>query len=281
MITYTRNGTTIPALGLGTFDLIDDCANIVNESLAVGYRHIDAAAMYGNEELVGTGVKDSTVPRDHIFLTTKLNTYGKYFSSEGWYDFPFFNSNIVPEVEASLTKLQTDYVDLLLIHWPMFETTVFDVLEPLYKLKAQGKVRQVGLSNFNSALLKELDIGRDDIFCNQVEHSPYVHQHTLHDTMKELGIIPTAYCPMYRGEVANDSVLRHIASTHNKTPTQIALRWLVQRGWCAIPKASNIKRLEENISIFDFELSDSDIVQINMIKERSRLCPNTSDYEFD
>jgi 2,5-diketo-D-gluconate reductase B len=166
----SKSGTDIPSLGLGTWDLKQsECSRVVSEALDLGYRHIDAAAMYENESEVGAGIIDSRVDRAELFLATKINTLG--WTPSGGQGPQLKNKNIIKSLEKSLEDLKTDYVDLLLIHWPKFETNLGDMLEIMYEIKASQKATEIGVANFNSNLLNEcVNLGFNDLFCNQVEY---------------------------------------------------------------------------------------------------------------
>ena len=272
--TLTKSGLSIPLIGLGTWDMQGPtCSEIVQEALEIGYRHIDGASMYENEAEVGKGVSDSGVDREEIFLTTKINTTG-WTPSKG--NGPFLqNKDIAKSFEKSLLDLNTDYVDLLLIHWPRFETNLGDILEILYRLKDAKKAKEIGVANFNSYLLNEcINLGFKDIYCNQVEYHPFLSQAKLLEIMQDLEIIPVAYCPICRGDVARHDVIIDLAEKYSKTPAQIALRWIYQQKVVSIPKTANSYRLKENIDIFDFEIEYKDMLQIYSLERNQRLVPN-------
>lgn len=275
----------MPYLGIGTWDLSKDvCSSIISEAIEIGYRHIDAAAMYENEVEVGNGIINSGIAREDVFLTTKLNTTG-WTPSKG--NGPLLKNNeIAKSFEQSLNDLNTEYVDLLLIHWPKFETNLGDMLEILYKLKDLKKVKEIGVSNFNSNLLNEcISLGFKDIYCNQVEYHPFLSQSKLLEVMQDLDIIPVAYCPICRGDVARHDVIIDLAEKYSKTPAQIALRWIYQQKTVSIPKTANSYRLRENIDIFDFEIEYKDMIKIYNLSRNQRLVPNLEinelQYPFD
>ena len=272
--TLAKSGLTIPLLGLGTWDLDQKkCSRVVSEALDLGYRHIDAAAMYENESEVGTGIIDSRVDREKVFLTTKINTTG--WTPSGGDSSSLKNKSIIQAFEKSLFDLKTDYVDLLLIHWPRFETNLGDMLEVMYEIKESQKAKEIGVANFNSNLLNEcINLGFNDIFCNQIEYHPFLSQSKLLETMKGLDIIPVAYCPICRGDVAKDDVIINISEKYSKTPVQIALRWIIQQNAVAIPKTANSDRLKENSDIYDFNIDESDMNQIYNLARNQRLVPS-------
>ena len=275
----SKSGTDIPSLGLGTWDLKQsECSRVVSEALDLGYRHIDAAAMYENESEVGAGIIDSSVDRVELFLATKINTLG--WTPSGGQGPQLQNKNIIKSLEKSLEDLKTDYVDLLLIHWPKFETNLGDMLEIMYEIKDSQKATEIGVANFNSNLLNEcVNLGFNDLFCNQVEYHPFLSQSKLLDTMKSFDIIPVAYCPICRGDVAKDDVIINLSEKYSKTPAQIALRWIVQQNAVAIPKTANLERLKENSNIYDFNLDEGDMEQIFGLQRKQRLVPNLESNE--
>ena len=268
--TLTKSGFTIPSIGLGTWELRGrKCTKVVRKSLELGYRHIDTAAMYENESEVGSGIVDSGVDRKEIFLTTKINTI------------EVNNEGIVDAFHKSLSDLKTDYVDLLLIHWPAFSTNLGDMLEIMYGIKESKKARAIGVSNFNTTLLNEsVRLGYKDIYCNQVEYHPFLSQEILLKNMKETGVIPVAYCPLFRGEVAKNSVIKKLSEKYNKTPAQVTLRWIIQQQSVAIPKTVKKRRLKENIDIFDFKINEEDMDLIHSLARGQRQVPNSETNPF-
>jgi len=271
---FTRFGLSIPSIGLGTWELRGlECRRAVREALELGYRHIDTAAMYENESEVGSGILDSGVDRSDVFLTTKINTIGWTASQDQ--KTVIRNENIVDEFNQSLSDLKTDYVDLLLIHWPAFATSLGDMLKIMYQIKESQKARAIGVSNFNSTLLNECArLGFEDIYCNQVEYHPFLSQEILLKNMNEMNVIPVAYCPICRGDVAKDSVIVELSEKYNKTPAQVTLRWVIQQQSVAIPKSAKKRRLKENIDIYDFEIDDKDMDRIHSLARGQRLVPN-------
>ena len=261
---FSKSGLSIPSIGLGTWELRgQECKRVVREALELGYRHIDTAAMYENESEVGSGIVDSGVDRKEIFLTTKINTI------------EVNNEGIVDAFHKSLSDLKTDYVDLLLIHWPAFSTNLGDMLEIMYGIKESKKARAIGVSNFNTTLLNECTrLGFEDIYCNQVEYHPFLSQEILLKKMNEMDVIPVAYCPICRGDVAKDSVIIELSEKYNKTPAQVTLRWVIQQQSVAIPKSAKKRRLKENIDVYDFEIDDQDMIRIHSLARGQRLVPN-------
>lgn len=263
MIEILRQGAAMPALGMGTWEMRGEGAvAAVRQAIDLGYRHIDTAQMYENEAEVGMALAACGVPRGDLWLTTKLDNDNHAFEK------------VKSSVEESLKKLGTDYVDLLLIHWPMFDDApLVETLDAMAELQYAGKVRHLGVSNFNAELIAEAvdDLGHR-ILCNQVEYHPYLGQKAVKAACAARDIIVTAYCPVVRGRVAEDEVLQAIALMHDKTPAQVTLRWLVQQdGVAAIPKAASAKNARANLDIFDFELTDDEMARIDGLAQGLRL----------
>ena len=278
---FTKSGLSIPSIGLGTWELRgQECRRVVREALELGYRHIDTAAMYENESEVGVGLAESGVDRNDVFLTTKINTIGWTASQER--KTVIKNEHIVDEFNQSLSDLKTDYVDLLLIHWPAFSTNLGDMLEIMYQIKESQKAKAIGVANFNSNLLSECkQLGYEDIYCDQIEYHPFLSQEILLKKMNEMNVIPVAYCPICRGDVAKDSVIIELSEKYNKTPAQVTLRWLIQQQSVAIPKTSKLHRMKENIDIYDFEIDTKDMTRINSLARNQRLVPNLESNELN
>ncbi len=249
-------GTKVPALGLGTYPMSGATAQkAITTAIGVGYRHIDTAQMYGNEADVGAAIKASGVDRGQLFITTKIDN-GNHAAAD-----------VKGSAEQSLRKLGTDYVDLLLIHWPVKGTPIAETLDAMMALKAAGKVRHIGVSNFNTKLMDEaVALKGKEIVCNQVEYHVFLSQRAVLAKARQHKMMVTAYCPVAHGDVAQDATLIAIGKRLRKTPTQIALRWLIEQEIvAAIPKASSRAHLEENFAIFDFALSPADRAAIDKI----------------
>lgn len=263
------NGASIPALGMGTWTLKDEaCASLVAEALALGYRHIDTAAAYGNEEAVGEGLRRSGVARDDIFVTTKV-----------WWT-ELAADDLRRSAEASLSKLGLEQVDLLLIHWPNPNIALEESIAALNKAKADGLARNIGVSNFPTALLaRALELSDAPLVANQVENHPYLDQRKVYAACRAAGMAMVSYCPLYRtGGLFEEPVIEAASARHGKTPGQIVLRWHVQQdGIVAIPRTSRKERLAENAAIFDFALSDEEMAAISGLRGGGkRIC----DYDF-
>lgn len=255
----TIQGTNVPALGLGTWELVgEDCHRAVADALAMGYRHIDTAQAYGNEAQVGAAIAASGVDRERIFLTTKV-----------------WNSRLEPErvrssTEESLRTLHTEYVDLLLIHWPVRMDILSATLSAMVDLVNEGKVRHVGVSNFTPSQLDEA-LRHAPVWCNQVEYHAYLGQRTLRQRCERDDLLLTAYSPLARGKLLDNPVLTAIAESHGKTPAQVALRWLVHQPQVAtVPKATSRAHLEANLDIFDFGLSEHERERIDALDRGDR-----------
>lgn len=254
---FSANGTQIPALGLGTYLIKEDIAeNIVSESLSMGYRHVDTAQMYDNEGGVGRGIKASGLGRDEIFLTTKVHPDN------------LDPSRFLPSVHESLQKLQTEYVDLLLIHWPSNSVELAAYIGELMKVQEMGLTRHIGVSNFPTKLVKEAIAQGANIITNQVEYHPYLNQDIVLGTLRENGMALTAYCPIAQGRAVHDPVLKEVGAGYGKSSVQVTLRWFMQQdSVMAIPKSSNPKNLASNFDIFDFELSEADMATITRLQK--------------
>jgi diketogulonate reductase-like aldo/keto reductase len=247
----TVKGEEVPSLGLGTWRLSGrECRRSVRRALELGYRHVDTARMYRNEREVGEGMRDSGVPRGEVFLVTKV------------WPSDFRHDAVLRAARDSLGQLGTEYVDLLLMHWPNPDVPLGETLGAMRELQEAGGVRHIGVSNFSPALVEEAR-GYAEIFCNQVEYNPFNGQKALVRQARELDYLLTAYSPVARGAVNKDATLREIGERHGKTPGQVALRWLVQQEKvAAIPKAASEENLKGNLDIFDFQLSDEEMDHI-------------------
>lgn len=255
---------SVPRLGLGTWqmDRSGEAREAVAEAIELGYRHIDTAQMYRNEDEVGLAVEASAVPRRDFFLTTKV-----------WWE-QLEPKALRDSVHRSLDALRSDYVDLLLIHWPSPEVPLERSLEAMCRLQADGHVRQLGVSNFPIRLMRAA-ADMAPIATNQIECHVFKRQDRVRAAARELGMAVTAYCPLARGRVAEDDGIREIARRHGRSPQQVALRWLVQQpGVAAIPKASSREHLRANLEVFDFELSARDVEVIEALPEQRLIDPN-------
>ena len=250
------DGNEIPLLGLGVWQVPDgpECETAVRTALELGYRHIDTAQAYGNEESVGRGLRASGVPREEVFLTTK-----------------FFPGHEDPEAEAqrSLERLGVDQVDLYIIHWPEGGATW--AWPGMERARAGGYARSIGISNFSAAELDELlAVADSPPVVNQVQFSPFKHRRALVEACDERGVALEAYSPLGTGRHLSNEDVGRIAARVGRTPAQVLLRWCVQRELIVIPKSTHRERIEENARIFDFVLSDEDMTALDALDETGR-----------
>jgi diketogulonate reductase-like aldo/keto reductase len=246
-------GAEIPALGLGTWQNTGEtCTRTVREALEMGYRHVDTAQVYDNEAAVGEGLAAADVPREDVFLTTKV-----------------WRSNLAAgdvraSVRTSLDALGVDYVDLLLIHWPHPRVPVRETLGAMAELREAGLVRHLGVSNFTRDGLREAMAAVDaPVVTDQVQYHPYVDQSDLREFCVENGVALTAYSPLARGDVLSDDVLARVGGRYGKSAAQVAIRWLLQQeGVVAIPKATSRDHLAANLAVFDFSLTDEEMAAV-------------------
>lgn len=255
--TYSlENGLEIPVVGFGTWKTPDgdDAYNSVSEALKAGYRHIDTAAVYGNEESVGKAIKDSGLSREDVFVTSKV------WNTERGYD------KTIAAYEASLEKLGMDYLDLYLIHWPAIEKQNDDWEElnkeswrALMDLYKAGKVKSIGVSNFQKKHMEALKDAEILPMVNQIEFHPGWLQEDTRELCKELGILVEAYSPNGNGKLLNDDTLLKIAEKYGKSVAQICIRWTLQHGTLPLPKSVTPEYIKENTEVFNFEISDEDM----------------------
>ncbi|WP_066778843.1 aldo/keto reductase [Sphingomonas sp. CCH5-D11] len=249
------NGARIPALGFGTFRMSEkEVAAVLPEALKTGFRHVDTAQIYDNEAAVGSVLKASGIARDDVFLTTKV-----------WVD-RFAPERFGPSVEESLRKLQTDHVDLLLLHWPGGSDVPRDVqIAELNTVRERGLARHIGVSNYTVAQMEEaVALSAAPLVTNQVEYHPWLSQAPVLNAARRLGMSVTAYYAMADGRSASDPLLRDIGQRHGKSAAQVALRWLIQQeGVATLSKTAKVERLEENFAIFDFALSAEEMTAID------------------
>lgn len=256
--TVTAHGATIPVIGFGTWNIGGDiCARSVEEALKVGYRHIDTASGYRNEDVVGGAIKASGVPREDIFLTTKV-------SPDNLADDDFQRS-----ADRSIELLGVDQVDLLLIHWPSKTVPVADAIRSLNKVKERGLTRHIGVSNFTVALLEEAWAATDaPLVTNQCEYHPYLNQDKVLEACRARGMFFTAFSPLAREAVLDDPVINEVAAKHGVTPAQTILRWDIQQDRVVpIPKSSKPERIASNFDVFSFTLSDDEMAAITHLSK--------------
>ncbi len=253
---------TMPGIGFGTLGNVGDAGSaLVEAALAEGYRYIDTSRYYGNEEAVGRAIARSSVPRSDIWVTTKL-LHPKTLPQP---DLAF-------ELDKSLRLLQTDYVDLLLIHWPNPQVSLEWALGEFAALREQGKARTIGVSNFSTALLRQALEIVGDLAGNQVEYHPYLNQRPLLDLMRSRGLVLIAHSPLARGAVLNEPVMQEIAQRRQLSVAQVALRWLVQQERVvAIPGALNVEQLRENLQVLEVTLTDDEMAAISALARGTRI----------
>jgi 2,5-diketo-D-gluconate reductase A len=244
-----NDGHSIPQLGLGVWQTPDDVAvEAVSTALKTGYRHIDTAAVYQNEEGVGKGMRASGVDRADIFLTTKV-----------WNDDQGFDETL-RAMDKSLKRLGTDYVDLYLIHWPSaYRGKYVETWKALIRLKEEGKARSIGVSNFEGTYIDDL-IAQTGVTpaINQIQLHPRFQQQAMRAKHEKLGVVTESWSPLGQGQVLTDPVIGAIAKRHNKSPAQVIIRWHLDMGLVVIPKSVTPSRIVENFDVFDFALSDED-----------------------
>ncbi|MBP1859672.1 aldo/keto reductase [Rhizobium herbae] len=256
MQTVSANGANIPVLGFGTFRMPGpDVLRIVPQAIKLGFRHIDTAQIYRNEAQVGEAIEASGVARGDIFLTTKV-----------WVD-NYKHADFLASVDESLKKLRTDYVDLLLLHWPSSGVPLAEQIGALNAVKKAGKVRNIGVSNFNTALMAQsVALSEAPVATNQIEYHPYLDQTKVLDAARATGMSITAYYAMADGKVPNEPLLKDIAARHGKTAAQVVLRWLIQqKDVIALSKTATESRLPENFDIFDFDLTSDEMAAIHKL----------------
>lgn len=257
----SNQSISVPQLGLGVWkSRPKECLEAVKSALSLGYRHIDTAAIYGNEADVGTAIKESGVNRSDIFLVTKL------WNADQGYD------AALRAIDVSLKKLGTDYVDMYLIHFPVSGKRN-ESWKALEKIKSEGKAKSIGVSNFMVPHLEELlkETGTVPAM-NQVEYHPFLQDTKLKDYCIQKGILLEAYSPLAHGQKLEDPRITQLAKKYNKSNAQILIRWSLQAGHVVIPKSKNPDRIRENADVYDFGLSDSDMKEIFSWNEDFRTC---------
>ncbi|MBZ9729407.1 aldo/keto reductase [Salegentibacter sp. JZCK2] len=259
-----NDGNKIPVVGLGTYKATNrEGIESVTAAISNGYSLIDTAAIYGNEEAVGKGIKASRALREDIFVTTKL-----WRESLGY-------ESAKKEFEKSLIRLDLDYIDLYLIHWPAnaknydnWQKTNADTWRAMEELQAEGKIKSIGVSNFFQEHLEALFQTANVIpAINQIEFHPGYWQQELTEYCKKQNIVVESWSPLARGKVFENEVLKAIAKKHNKSVSQVCLRWIIQHDVLAIPKSTSPKRMQENIDLFDFELTPAEMEKINKLPQ--------------
>jgi 2,5-diketo-D-gluconate reductase A len=266
-----NNGVQIPQLGFGVFQIKpEETVKATTSALEIGYRHIDTAQMYGNEREVGIAVRESGIPREEVFVTSKLNNNR------------LERDDILRSFDTSLSELGFDYLDLFLIHWPLPAVADYvarwKVMEEIY---AGGRVKAIGVSNFQPNHLRDL-FGATDVrpAVNQIEAHPFLTQDELRAFGADHEIVTEAWAPIARGKVNDDPVIAGIAGQVGKTPAQVTLRWHIQRGDVVFPKSVTRSRVEENFDIFDFELDESAMTAISALNRDQRTGPDPDEFNY-
>jgi len=254
---------TVPAFGLGTFRLKEQTViDSVRDALEIGYRAIDTAQIYENEAEIGQAIQDSGMPRDELYLTTKI-----------WVD-NFRRERLAASLQESLDRLKTDYVDLTLIHWPSPDgIPVDEFMTALRDARDEGLTREIGISNFNIDLMKQAiaSVGADNIATNQVELHPFLQNRKLVELAHDQGIHITSYMTLAYGKVMEDPVLQQIAERHKASAAQIALAWALQLGYAVIPSSTKRSHLESNFEAQKLKLTDADMEEIAALDRNERL----------
>ena len=265
-----NNGVRIPQLGFGVFQIpAEQTRDATLLALEVGYRHIDPAEMYGNEAGVGDAVRASGIPREEIFVTSKLNN--------GFHD----PDAAARAFETTLETLDIGYVDLFLMHWPLLGDGYLATWTAMERMYESGRVKAIGVSNFTQHHLRRLfDAGTIVPAVNQIEIHPYLTQDDMRAFDAEHGIATEAWSPIAQGKVLDDAVLARIANRLERSTAQVALRWHIQRGDIVVPKSVTEQRVRENFAIFDFELSDADMSDITALDRGERTGPDPETFNY-
>lgn len=263
------DGNEIPAIGFGTWRLKgDECKSSVLKALEVGYRHIDTAEHYGNQTQIGEAIQESGINRKDLFITSKI-----------FYD-RLNKKDVLDDTKRTLEELQTDYLDLLLVHWPNKNISINETVEGFNQLKQSGKVKSVGVSNFTPHHTQDfLDAGMQ-IVNNQVELHPSFNQNSLHEFCKEKNIILTAYSPIAQGQDLDIPEVQELSKKYDVSPAQVILNWIVSRGVVAIPRSSKPERILDNFNSLNWQMEKSDVEKMNAISQGQRL-QNPEFSEFD
>ncbi len=258
-LTTTHHGAEIPVIGFGTWQLEGrDARDGVITAIEAGYRHIDTAQKYGNEGMVGEGLKDAQLPREDVFLTTKV-----------WIE-NFRDGDLQRSARESLDRLQTDHVDLLLLHWPNEDVPMNETFAALADAREQGLTRHIGVSNFTTSLLaKARDLCPVPLIVNQVEYHPFIDQTAVFEATQAADMALTAYSPLAQGDVFDNPVIKQIADRHGKSPGQVVMRWFIQQpGVIAIPRSTSAEHIRDNNDVHDFALEPAEMARISSLKSR-------------
>lgn len=266
-----NDGNSVPAVGLGVWQTPpEDTERAVAAALAAGYRHVDTAAAYGNEEQTGRAIRESGLDRSEVFLVTKL------WNSEQGYD------ATLAAFDASVGRLDVDYLDLYLIHWPVPEKNLYvDTFKAFAKLREDGRIRSIGVSNFEPEHLRTV-VDETGIVpaVNQIELHPLLPQHELREVHAQLGIATEAWSPLGQGSLLTHPAVTAVAESHGKTAAQALIRWHIQLGNIVIPKSVNPQRIASNFDVFDFELTEQDMASISALEDGTRMGPDPRTFNF-
>jgi 2,5-diketo-D-gluconate reductase A len=266
-----NDGSSIPQVGLGVWQTPpEDTERAAAAALEAGYRHIDTAAAYGNERGVGQAVANSGLPREDVFITTKL------WNADQGYD------TTLKAFDASVARLGVDYLDLYLIHWPMPSRNTFvDTFKAFSRLRDERRIRSIGVSNFEPEHLRILVDATGIVpAVNQVELHPMLQQQSLREAHSQLGIATEAWSPLGQGSLLSNPSVTAVAERHGKTPAQVLIRWHMQLGNIVIPKSVTPERIVSNFDVFDLELSEQDMTSISSLGDGTRLGPDPRTYDF-
>ena len=268
----TLDTRSVPAIGLGTYKLTGPAAiEIIRKAIHIGYRHIDTAQLYDNEKEIGIALSDSGVPRNRIFITSKV------------WPSNLTKDRLINSVEESLEKIKLQYFDLLLVHWPHHELLVEEYMQTMMRVQEAGLTKDIGVSNFNIAQLKAALKSGARIVANQIEFHPWINQVKVMEFMQNNQIPLIAYCPFGKGRFIGDKKIEILAAKYVRSPAQIILRWMMQKdNILAIPKSENLYRLEENLHVFDFELSEKEMEMMDAWRlENIRVVGELAGAKFD
>ena len=259
--TVSVSGVNIPSIGYGTmlFPEPEKAVTLISEAIKSGYRHIDTARKYGSERWVGEALRFTGIGRENIWITTKVTEENAKAD------------DFARSVDKSLQTMQLNYVDLLLIHWPQPKIPLSETIGALIKAKQDGLTKNIGISNFTVDLIhKAAQISSEQLFTNQVEYHPYINQDKVIQACKNYGISVTCHVPLARGVVLKDPEIIKIAKSHQKSPAQVTLKWLIQQeNIIAVPRALSVDQIKENISLADFSLSDEQMDTMSKLRSKN------------